>query len=189
MAFYQAEGVAVVLEAARILKAVGARPRRTIRLALWAGEEQGLHGSREYVLKHFGDPGDPRVGAKPDHQKLSVYFNQDYGPGLYRGVWLQGNEGVRKTFEAWMEPFHDMGMTTLSIQSVGSTDHIPFDNVGLPGFQFLQDRSGGTGGHTNLDFFDTLPMDDLMKNAVIMASFVYHAAMAEEGIPRKGRKP
>ena len=181
-------GVAVVLEAARILKAVGASPRRTIRVALWAGEEQGLHGSREYVLRHFGDPNDPEVGAKADYENLSAYFNQDYGPGLYRGVWLQGNEHVRRLFEAWMEPFHDLGMTTLSIRSVGSTDHIPFDNVGLPGFQFLQDRAGGTGGHTNLDFFDTLPLDDLTKNAVIMASFVYHAAMSDERIPRKSQE-
>lgn len=178
-------GVAVVLEAARILKALGVKPRRTIRIALWAGEEQGLHGSREYVLKHFGDPNDPEIGVKPGYEKLSVYFNQDYGAGLYRGIWLQGNEHVRPLFEAWMEPFQDFGMTTSSIRSVGSTDHIPFDNVGLPGFQFLQDRAGGTGGHTNLDFFDTLPLDDLTKNAVIMASFVYHAAMMDQKIPRK----
>ena len=181
-------GVAVVLEAARILKALGVSPRRTIRLGLWAGEEQGLHGSREYVLRHFGDPNDPQIGTKPDYGKFSAYFNQDYGAGLYRGVWLQGNEHVRRLFEAWMEPFHDLGMTTLSIRSVGSTDHIPFDNVGLPGFQFLQDRAGGTGGHTNLDFFDTLPLDDLTKNAVIMASFVYHAAMSDERIPRKSQE-
>ena len=180
-------GVAVVLEAARILKALGIEPRRTIRVALWAGEEQGLHGSREYVRRHFGDPDDPAVGVKPAFEKFSVYFNQDYGPRLYRGIWLQGNEHVRPHFEAWMAPFHDLGMTTLSIRSVGSTDHVPFDNVGLPGFQFLQDPSPGTGGHTNLDFFDTLPLDDLTKNAVIMASFVYHAAMADERIPRKSR--
>lgn len=180
-------GVAVVLEAARILKALDVTPRRTIRVALWAGEEQGLHGSREYVLKHFGDPNDPQVGVRPAFEEFSVYFNQDYGPGLYRGVWLQGNEHVRRLFRAWMEPFRDLGMTTLSIRSVGSTDHVPFDNVGLPGFQFLQDRTGGTGGHTNLDFFDTLPLDDLKKNAVIMASFVYHAAMTDERIPRKSR--
>ena len=180
-------GVAVMLEAVRILKAVGATPRRTIRIALWSGEEQGLFGSRAYVRKHFGDPDDPEVGTTPEYETLSAYFNQDYGPGQYRGVWLQGNEHVRQTFAAWMEPFRDMGMTTLSIQSVGSTDHVPFDAVGLPAFQFLQDRVGGTGGHTNLDFFDTLPMDDLMKNAVIMASFVYHAAMSDARIPRKGR--
>lgn len=178
-------GVAVMLEAARILKAVSARPRRTIRVALWSGEEQGLNGSREYVLKHFGDPNDPAVGTTPAYDKFTVYFNQDYGPGQYRGIYLQGNEHVRKTFEAWMEPFRDMGMTAISIQGVGSTDHVPFDNAGLPAFQFLQDRVGGTGGHTNLDFYDTVPIDDLMKNAVIVASFAYHAAMADEPIPRK----
>ena len=179
-------GVAVMLEAARILRAVGAVPRRTIRVALWSGEEQGLWGSRAYVRKHFGDPSDPAVGVTPDYEKFSVYFNQDYGPGQYRGIWLQENEHVRQTFKAWMEPFRDMGMTTISVLGVGSTDHVAFDDVGLPAFQFLQARVGGTGGHTNLDFFDTLPIEDLMKNAVIMASFVYHAAMSDTRIPRKG---
>jgi hypothetical protein len=179
-------GVAVMLEAARILRAVGATPRRTIRVALWSGEEQGLYGSRAYVRQHFGDPNDAAVRVTPAYEKFSVYFNQDYGPGEYRGIWLQRNEHVRQTFAAWMEPFRDMGMTTISIRSVGSTDHIPFDDAGLPAFQFLQARVGGTGGHTNLDFFDTLPIDDLMKNAVIMASFVYHAAMSDTRIPRKG---
>ncbi|MCH7474366.1 MAG: M20/M25/M40 family metallo-hydrolase [Gemmatimonadetes bacterium] len=179
-------GVAVMLEAARILLAVGAVPRRTIRVALWSGEEQGLWGSRAYVRKHFGDPSDPAVGVTPDYEKFSVYFNQDYGPGEYRGIWLQENEHVRQTFKAWMEPFRDMGMTTISVLGVGSTDHVAFDDVGLPAFQFLQARVGGTGGHTNLDFFDTLPIEDLMKNAVIMASFVYHAAMSDTRIPRKG---
>ncbi len=179
-------GVAVMLEALRILKAVGAEPRRTIRIALWSGEEQGLWGSRAYVREHFGDPNDPSLGTTDEYDKLSVYFNQDYGPGQYRGIWLQGNERVRAPFAAWMEPLRDMGMTTISIQGVGSTDHVPFDDVGLPAFQFLQARQGGTGGHTNLDFFDTLPLDDLKKNAVIMAVFVYHAAMADEMLPRKG---
>ena len=178
-------GVAVMLEAARILKAVGAMPRRTVRVALWSGEEQGLFGSRAYVRKHFGDPTDSAVGVTPAYERFSVYFNQDYGPGLYRGVWLQGNEQVRPTFAAWIEPLRDLGMTTLSIRSVGSTDHVPFDDVGLPAFQFLQARVGGTGGHTNLDFFDTLPLEDLKKNAVILASFVYHAAMSDERMPRK----
>ena len=182
-------GVAVVLEAARILKAIGAEPRRTIRVALWSGEEQGLYGSRAYVSKHFGDPNDTDIGTTPEYETFSAYFNQDYGPGQYRGIWLQENEHVRQTFKAWMEPFHDMGMTTISLQGVGSTDHVPFDNIGLPAFQFLQARVGGTGGHTNLDFFDTLPIEDLMKNAVIMASFVYHAAMADERIPRKNATP
>jgi carboxypeptidase Q len=177
-------GVAVVLEAMRILRAVGAQPRRTIRAALWAGEEQGLHGSREYVLKHFGDPAGPR-GATPAHEKLSAYFNQDYGPGQYRGIYLQGNERARSMMTLWTQPFLDLGMTTVSPRGVGSTDHISFDRVGLPGFQFLQDRVGGTGGHTNLDFLETLPPEDLMKNAVIMASFAYHAAMSDVRVPRK----
>lgn len=177
-------GVAVVLEAMRILRAVGAKPRRTIRAALWAGEEQGLHGSREYVLKHFGDPASPK-GVTPAYAKLSAYFNQDYGPGQYRGIYLQGNDEAHAMMSAWTAPFRDLGMTTVSPRGVGSTDHISFDRVGLPGFQFIQDRVGGTGGHTNLDFLETLPPEDLMKNAVIMASFAYHAAMSDGRVPRK----
>lgn len=179
-----ASGCAVALEAVRILKAIGVKPRRTIRVALWSGEEQGLHGSREYVLAHFGDP---KTGIKPEYEKFSAYFNQDYGAGAFRGINLQGNERVRRIFTAWMEPFHDLGMTVATIQSVGSTDHIPFDNAGLPGFQFLQDRVG-IGGHSNMDVFDTLVQDDLKKNAVIMASFVYHTAMMDQRIPRKPEK-
>ncbi|MGZ5423815.1 MAG: M20/M25/M40 family metallo-hydrolase, partial [Candidatus Aminicenantales bacterium] len=166
-----AAGCAVALEAARILKAIGVQPRRTIRVAFWGGEEQGLHGSREYVNAHFGNPEDPKIGAKPDYEKFSAYFNQDYGAGQFRGIYLQGNERVRRLFAAWMEPFRDFGMTALSIQSVGSTDHVSFDAAGLPGFQFIQDRIGGTAGHTNLDFYDTLRPEDLMKNAVVEAFF------------------
>ncbi|UCE40011.1 MAG: M20/M25/M40 family metallo-hydrolase [Candidatus Aminicenantes bacterium] len=178
-------GCAVALEAARILKAVGARPRRTIRVALWGGEEQGIHGSREYVHKHFGNPKDPEIGIKPEYEKFSVYFNQDYGAGAYRGIFLQGNEYARRIFKVWTESLKDLGFCVTSIQSVGSTDHVSFDAVGLPGFQFIQDRIPGTAGHTNLDFFDTLQENDLMKNAVIMAVFAYHAAMSEKRIPRK----
>ncbi len=178
-------GVAVALEAMRILKAVGAKPRRTIRVALWSGEEQGLYGSRAYVRAHFGDPRDPAVGVKPAYEKFSVYFNQDYGAGQYRGIYLQGDESARAQLTAWMEPFHDLGMATVSNQSVGSTDHVAFDEVGLPGFQFLQDHIPGTGGHTNLDFYDAIQAQDLMKNATIMASYVYHAAMADQRMPRK----
>lgn len=181
-------GVAVVLEAMRLLRAVGATPRRTIRAALWAGEEQGLHGSREYVLKTFGDPESP-TGVTPAYDTLSAYFNQDYGPGQYRGIYLQGNEAARPMMTAWMAPFRDLGMTTVSPRGVGSTDHISFDRVGLPGFQFLQDRVGGTGGHTNLDFLETIPPDDMKRNAVIMAAFAYQAAMAETKVPRKSRQP
>lgn len=178
-------GTAVALEAMRILKALGVRPRRTIRIALWSGEEQGLFGSRAYVRRHFGDPRDPAVGVKPDYELLSAYFNQDYGAGQYRGIYLQGNEAARAMLTAWMEPFRDLGMTAVSNQSVGSTDHIPFDEVGLPGFQFLQDRTPGTAGHTNLDFLEGIQPEDLMKNATIMASYVYHAAMATQRVPRK----
>ena len=180
-----ASGCAVALEAARILKAVGAVPRRTIRVALWGGEEQGIYGSSEYVRSHFGDPRDPKIGKKPDYDKLSAYFNQDYGAGRYRGIYLQGNEFARRFFAEWMKPLADLGFTAISIQSVGSTDHVAFDQAGLPGFQFIQDRIAGTAGHTNLDFYDTLSAEDLMKNAVIMAVFAYEAAMSKERIPRK----
>ena len=178
-------GVAVALEAARILKVLGVKPRRTIRVALWGGEEQGLFGSRAYVKQHFGNPYDSTVGAKPAYEKLSVYFNQDYGPGQYQGIYLQGNEQARAMLTAWMAPFADFGMTVVSNQSVGSTDHVSFDEVGLPGFQFLQDKVPGGGGHTNLDFYDTVPGQDLMKNAVVMAAYAYHAAMADTRVPEK----
>ena len=178
-------GCAVALEAARIIKSLGLKPRRTIRIALWGGEEQGIHGSREYVYRHFGNPHDPKIGMKPGYKLFSVYFNQDYGAGAYRGIFLQGNEFVRKLFSEWMEPLKDLGFQTISIQSVGSTDHIPFDRVGLPGFQFIQDRIPGTAGHTNLDFFDTLQIDDLKKNAVIMAVYAFNAATTDRVIPRK----
>jgi Zn-dependent M28 family amino/carboxypeptidase len=181
-------GVAVVLEAARILKATGAKPRRTIRVALWGGEEQGIFGSREYVHKHFGNAADPKIGRKPGFDQFSAYFNQDYGAGQYRGIYLQGNEAARALLTAWMAPFRDFGMTVVSNQSVGSTDHVPFDNAGLPGFQFLQDRIPGTGGHTNLDYFDTIQAEDLMKNAVVMAAFAYQAAMSDTKVPRKAAR-
>jgi carboxypeptidase Q len=180
-----AAGCAVALEAARILKAIGVRPRRTIRVALWGGEEQGIYGSQEYVRKHFGNPKEPKNPPTPDYEKFSAYFNQDYGAGQFRGIYLQGNEHARRFFAAWMEPFRDFGMTAISIQSVGSTDHVAFDAAGLPGFQFIQDRIAGTAGHTNLDFLDTLSAEDLMKNAVVEAAFAYQAAMSDERMPRK----
>jgi hypothetical protein len=183
-----ASGCAVVLEAVRILKAIGASPRRTIRVALWSGEEQGLFGSTEYVKKHFGNPKDPANPPTEEYEKLQAYFNQDYGAGQYRGIYLQGNEYVRRIFQAWMEPFRDFGLTTVSIRSVGSTDHVPFDKAGLPAFQFIQDRIAGTAGHTNLDFLDTLSPEDLMKNAVVMAAFAYEAAVTDLKLPRKTLK-
>ncbi len=180
-------GVAVALEAARILKAIGVKPRRTIRVALWNGEEQGLWGSRAYVRTHFGSPRDSLHPPTAAHEKFSAYFNQDYGAGQYRGIYLQGNEGARAMLTAWMAPFRDFGMTTVSNQSVGSTDHVPFDDAGLPGFQFIQDRLAGSAGHTNLDYLETINPNDLMKNAVVMAAYVYHAAMADQRVPRKNR--
>jgi len=180
-----AAGCAVALEAVRILKAVGAVPRRTIRVALWGGEEQGIYGSTEYVRQHLGNPRNPEIGKKPAYDKFSAYFNQDYGAGQYRGIYLQGNEFARRYFAEWMKPLADFGFTAISIQSVGSTDHVAFDQAGLPGFQFIQDRTAGTAGHTNLDFYDTLSAEDLMKNSVIMAVFAFEAATAKERIPRK----
>ena len=178
-------GVAVALEAARILHAVGARPRRTIRVALWSGEEEGLIGSRAYVLKHFGNPANPAVGARPEYEKFSAYFNQDYGAGQYRGIYLQGNEQARALLTEWMAPFRDLGLSVVSNQSLYQTDHVSFDEVGLPGFQFLQDRLPAEGGHTNLDFFDTIQANDLMKNSVVMAAFAYDAATSDTKVPRK----
>ncbi len=181
-------GVAVALEAMRILKTLNVKPKRTIRVALWSGEEQGLFGSRAYVRQQFGDPRDPRYPVKAAHSKLSAYFNQDYGAGQFRGIYLQGNESAREMLTAWMAPFRDLGMTFVSNQSLGSTDHVAFDEVGLPGFQFLQDRTPGTGGHSNLDFLEAIQPEDLMKNATIMASYAYHAAMADQLVPRKSVK-
>lgn len=180
-----AAGSAAMMEAMRILKASGVRLRRTVRLALWTGEEQGLLGSREYVTQQFADR-DTMV-LKAPHGKLSAYFNMDNGAGAIRGVYLQGNESVRPVFAAWMEPFRSLGMTTLSIRGTGSTDHVPFDEVGLPGFQFIQDplEYGTHSHHTNMDVFDRLPGEDLMKNATIIASFAYHAATRDELLPRK----
>jgi len=167
---------------------VGAKPRRTIRVALWNAEEQGLFGSRAYVKQHFGSPRDTVGGVKPAYEKFSAYFNQDYGAGQFRGIYLQGNESARTMMAAWMEPFRDFGMTTVSNQSVGSTDHVAFDEAGLPGFQFLQDRIPGSAGHTNLDYLETINANDLMKNAVVMAAYAYHAAMAPTRVPRRGTR-
>jgi hypothetical protein len=176
---------AVVMEAMRILKASGLKMRRTVRAALWTGEEQGLLGSRAYVKEHFADRETMQV--KPEHGKLAAYFNQDNGGGAYRGVYLQGNEAVAPIFEAWMKPFHNLGMTTLTIRPTSGTDHLSFDAVGLPGFQFVQDpmEYSTRTHHTNLDLYDRVLPEDVMKNAVIMASFAYHAANRDAKLPRK----
>jgi hypothetical protein len=176
---------AVVMEAMRILKASGLKMRRTVRAALWTGEEQGLLGSRAYVKEHFGDR--ETMQLKPGHAKLAAYFNQDNGGGAYRGIYLQGNEAVAPVFEAWMKPFANFGMTTLTIRPTTGTDHLSFDAVGLPGFQFVQDpmEYSTRTHHTNLDLYDRVVPEDVMKNAVIMASFVYHAANRDQPLPRK----
>jgi hypothetical protein len=181
-----AAGVAVVLEAMRILKAIDAQPRRTIRILLWSHEEGGLKGSRGYVRRHFGNP---NIGTTPDYDRFSVYFNMDNGTGRFRGLHLQGNPLVRPVFEAWMRPFHDLEMETLSLFSNTGTDHLAFDEAGLPGFQFIQDRVDyrARTHHFNMDVFDKILPEDLMTNAVVMASFAYHAAMRDGRIPRKPR--
>jgi hypothetical protein len=180
-----AAGSAVMMEAMRILKATGLRMRRTVRLALWTGEEEGILGSRAYVTKHFADRTDMKL--KPDHSKFSAYFNVDNGTGAIRGVYLQGNEAVAPIFQAWMEPFKNLGMTTLAIRNTGGTDHLSFDAVGLPGFQFIQDpiEYNSRTHHSNMDVYERIQAADLMKDAVIVASFAYHAANRDEKLPRK----
>jgi carboxypeptidase Q len=180
-----AAGSAVMMEVMRILKASGLPLRRTVRLALWTGEEQGLFGSRGYVKQHFGDR--DSMALLPDHARLSGYFNMDNGGGAIRGIFLQGNEAVRPVFATWMEPFRSVGMTTLAIRNTGSTDHVPFDEVGLPGFQFIQDplEYGTDSHHSNNDVYERVQPEDLMKNAAIIASFVYQTANRDELLPRK----
>jgi carboxypeptidase Q len=180
-----AAGSAVMMEAMRILKATGLKMRRTVRLALWTGEEEGLLGSRAYVTQHFADRADMKL--KPEHSKFSAYFNVDNGTGAIRGVYLQGNEAVAPIFQAWMLPFRNLGMTTLTIRSTGGTDHQSFDAVGLPGFQFIQDpiEYDSRTHHSNMDVFERIQAPDLMKDAVIVASFAYHAANRDEKLPRK----
>ncbi len=180
-----AAGSAVMLEAVRILKATGLKPRRTVRIALWGGEEQGLLGSRAYAKVHFADR--ETMALKPEHARLSSYFNVDNGTGAIRGVYLQGNTAVAPIFKAWMEPFHGLGMTTLTGRNTGGTDHLAFDAVGLPGFQFIQDEVEyqTRTHHTNMDVYERIQAGDMMKNAVIVASFVHHAANRDEKLPRK----
>ncbi|HEY6331816.1 MAG TPA: M20/M25/M40 family metallo-hydrolase [Blastocatellia bacterium] len=201
-------GSAVALEAVRILEAIGVKPRRTIRIGLWTGEEEGLLGSRAYVSEHFGTrteaprgpggrPGGgggqerpttpPKFDIKPDQARISGYFNLDNGTGKIRGVYLQGNEAIRALFRQWLEPFKDMGASTLSISNTGGTDHLSFDAVGIPGFQFIQDpiEYDTRTHHSNMDVFDRAQEDDLEQAAIIMASFVYNTAMRDEMLPRK----
>jgi hypothetical protein len=205
-------GVAVGMEAVRIIQALGLKPRRTIRIALWSGEEQGLLGSRAYVAQHFGKletPANTAVAGsgatngsgngttttapapvlvkKPDYDKFSSYFNLDNGTGKIRGVYLQGNESVRSLFRQWLTPFRDVGAATLSISNTGGTDHLAFDAIGLPGFQFIQDEIeyDTRTHHSNQDVFDRIQGDDMKQAATIMAAFVYNAATMDAKLTRK----
>jgi carboxypeptidase Q len=180
-----AAGSAVMMEAMRLLKTSGVKLRRTVRIGLWGGEEQGLLGSKAYIKAHYGDPATMQL--KPEHAKLAGYFNVDNGTGAIRGVYLQGNEAVAPIFQAWMEPFKNMGMTTLAIRNTGGTDHLSYDAVGLPGFQFIQDdvEYNTRTHHSNMDVYERVQANDMMRNAVIVAAFVYNAANREEKLPRK----
>jgi Zn-dependent M28 family amino/carboxypeptidase len=180
-----AAGCAVMIEVMRILKALDLKLDRTVRMALWGGEEQGLLGSKAYVKERFGDP--ETMKLTPAHAKLAAYFNVDNGTGKIRGVYLQGNDMARPIFKAWLEPFQDLGATTLAISNTGGTDHLSFDAVGLPGFQFIQDpvEYETRTHHSNMDLYDRLQMPDLMQAAAIVASFVYHAANRAEKLPRE----
>jgi len=203
-------GCAVMMEAMRIIKTLGLKPRRTIRIGLWTGEEQGLYGSRAYVKQHFGYLGDgstPQFGGGgnrgpqpltklPEYDKLSAYFNIDNGTGRIRGVYMQGNEGVRPIFKQWLESFKDpkwggqdkdLGAYTLTLANTGGTDHLSFDAIGLPGFQFIQDEIeySSRTHHSNMDVFDRIQPDDLKQISTIVAAFVYQTAMMDEMMPKK----
>jgi carboxypeptidase Q len=197
-------GAIVMMEAMRILKALDIKPRRTIRIGLWTGEEEGLLGSQGYVEHHFGSRPrmeDPAmkdtptllrreagpVTVKPEQAKVSAYFNVDNGTGKIRGIYLQENAAVEPIFEAWMKPFKDLGMTAISMRNTGGTDHLSFDAVGIPGFQFIQDPLDyeTRTHHSNMDVYDRLQPEDLKQISVIVASFVYDAAMHDQMLPRK----
>ena len=196
-----AAGVAVAMEAIRILKALDLKPRRTVRVVLWADEEEGLIGSQAYVKDHFGYPDVPKddttpsymrqtplpVILKPGQEKVSAYFNLDNGTGKIRGIYAQENSSVVPIFEKWGEPFRDLGFTTVTMRNTGSTDHISFDAIGIPGFQFIQDsvEYETRTHHSNMDVYDRAQRDDLIQASIIMASFLYNAASRDEPLPRK----
>lgn len=180
-----AAGCIVMMEVMRIFKALHLQPRRTIRIALWGGEEQGLYGSYGYVKKHFGDSKD--MVLKPAQGKISAYYNLDNGSGKIRGIFLQNNEKVHELFKSWMEPFADMGATGVTGSNTGSTDHISFDAVGIPAFQFIQDplEYETRTHHSNMDTYEHLFIEDLKQAAVVVSAFIYNTAMRDEMIPRK----
>lgn len=189
-----ASGSSVMVEVMRILKSVyaqkGTSPRRTIRIALWTGEEQGLIGSRAYVNQHFAESagrGQPPSKILPEHETFSAYYNLDNGTGKVRGVYLQGNDNVSAIFRSWLAPFNDLGAATLTLNNTGGTDHLAFDGVGLPGFQFIQEPIAYSSKthHSNMDVYDHVIPEDLKQAATVIASFTYHSAERDEKIPRK----
>jgi len=189
-------GVAACMEAVRIIEAAHLRPRRTIRIALWTGEEQIGLGSLAYVSNHFGyfagtnkfliQGRRAQLVRGPEFDQLSAYFNLDNGAGKIRGIYTEDNEGAREIFRKWFEPFHSMGAETVTLARTGSTDHVSFDRIGLPGFQFIQDPLdyGTRSHHSNEDVFDRIQADDLKQAATILATFVYNAATLDTPIPR-----
>jgi carboxypeptidase Q len=178
-------GCIVAVEAVRILKTLAVKPKRTIRICLWDGEEQGLFGSFHYVKNHYGDPADMHL--KVEQSKISAYYNLDNGSGKIRGIFAQGNEAVVPIFKKWLESFSDLGATTVTLHNTGSTDHLSFDAVGIPGFQFIQDPLDyeSRTHHSNMDNFDHLSIKDLQQAATILAAFVYNSAIRAEKLPRK----
>jgi carboxypeptidase Q len=178
-------GSSAMMEAVRVIKSLGLKPRRTIRVALWSAEEQGLLGSRAYVAEHFGGTGNTAV--KPDHAKLAAYFNLDNGSGRIRGIWGQGNLGAMLLFRQWMDAVRDLGVDLVGPRIVGSTDHASFENAGLPGFQFMQERLeyNSRTHHSNMDFVDRVQRDDLVQQATVAAVFAWYAANWPDKLPRK----
>ena len=183
-----AAGSSVMMEVMRILKTIGAQPKRTIRIGLWSAEEQGLLGSRGYVKKTFMDPTTNTPNAA--HEKFAGYFNIDNGTGKVRGIYLQGNEQCGPIFKSWLAPFNDLGAKTVTISNTGGTDHQSFDGVGLPGFQFIQDpmEYDTRTHHSNMDVYEHLSEDDLKHIATIVAAFAYNTAQRDEKLPRKAKK-
>jgi hypothetical protein len=179
-----AAGVVVAMEAVRILKAIGVKPRRTVRVGLWGGHEMGVFGNRSHVRKHFADRVTQEI--KPGYENFGAYFNVDHGSGRIRGVSIQGNEVLRSIFTEWMKPLHNLGMSHLFHTGMV---HEAYEEVGLPSFYFVQDRMEERCYHSNMDFYDRLVPEDLMANSVILATFVYHAAMRDEKLPRNESIP
>ena len=200
-----ATGVAAAMEAVRILKALDLKPRRTIRIALWSGEEQGLLGSRAYVEQHLAarpEPTDPKekeipswmrqskpgpLQFKPEYKNVVAYFNLDNGGGRLRGIYTQENTAVAPIFAAWLEPLKDLGCGTITQRNTGGTDHLSFDAVGVPGFQFIQDPLDymSRTHHSTNDTYERVQREDLIQQAVVLASFAYEAAMRDQPLPRK----